>query len=529
MKKSAISYHASCISGSSRSDMHYVSVFTRFTHSPIHRFTPLLLVFLILALLLPSLLYAAPQMADYCYLPPFVTDPNTTPNVMFVYEKGSEIKKRAYRDQDGDGNIDNYTSTQTYAGFFDSSAKYSYNSTATKRWFEKANCTASAPPNASNANCFSGNMLNWALMSTLDISRKVLAGFGWPKSSGSSGFAGDVFTYEGCFRDGGTATTCEACSGSEVGGVFTYTIPANCQAPVSKGQMDEGSSSTDLPTVTVSLGGSNWTYGFRVFQATGENETGVTIRIKSGTTVSMTGQCRTSDNCYEVVGSGTGSGTAELVKMKFGKACSNNSATVCDADSDCSSGGVCSWETRYGLIQKYADKDQNYAYDSDAPRFGIRRWKTGNDRQLDMLCDAVGSGCTSTDRTELFKSIIGALSKEPTNDPSTPYLESMMKDIVTYFQGNTSTYQDSDNYTQTPYTWSADPAKNCRKTYAIFLTTGGSIDDGGVAPLSTTCSSGTNSTDFSQNTCYGFNTDLYTTDGGTASPQNKWQNIKNCS
>ena len=73
--------------------MHYVSVFTRFTHSPIHRFTPLLLVFLILALLLPSLLYAAPQMADYCYLPPFVTDPNTTPNVMFVYEKGSEIKK----------------------------------------------------------------------------------------------------------------------------------------------------------------------------------------------------------------------------------------------------------------------------------------------------------------------------------------------------------------------------------------------------------------------------------------------------
>ncbi|MDP2279461.1 MAG: hypothetical protein Q8K51_14690, partial [Nitrospirota bacterium] len=283
MKKSAISNQLSCI-------VHPASC----------------IVFLILALLLPAVSSAAPQMADYCYLPPFVTDPNTTPNVMFVYEKGSEIKKRAYRDQDGDGNIDNYSTTQTYAGFFDSSAKYTYNST--NDWFEKANCTAAAPAPASDANCFSGNMLNWALMSTLDISRKVLVGFGWPKSSGSSGFAGDIFTYKGCFRDGGTATTCEACSGSEVGGVFTYTVPANCQAPVSKGQLDEGSSSTDLPNVTVSLEGSNWTYGFRVFQATGENETKVIVRIKSGTTVSMTGQCRTSDNCYEVVGSGTGSG-----------------------------------------------------------------------------------------------------------------------------------------------------------------------------------------------------------------------------
>ena len=61
MKKSAISYRASCI------------------------------IFLILALLLPSLLYAAPQMADYCYLPPFVTDPNTTPNVMIAFEKGAAI------------------------------------------------------------------------------------------------------------------------------------------------------------------------------------------------------------------------------------------------------------------------------------------------------------------------------------------------------------------------------------------------------------------------------------------------------
>jgi len=508
MQNSSVKNHASCI-------MHNASR----------------TIFLILALLLPAIAFAVPQMADYCYLPPFVTDPNTTPNVMFVYEKGSAIQKRAYRDQDVDGNIDNYASTQTYAGFFDSSANYTYNSS--NNWFEKANCNATAPPDASDANCFSGNLLNWALMSTLDITREVLAGFGWPASSG--GNAGEVFTYQGCFRDGGTAATCAACSGSVSGGVYTYTVPANCQAPVSKGQLDDGSASTDLPTVTVTLESASWTYGFRVFRATGSNETQVIIRIKLGTTVSMTGQCRTSDNCYEVVGSGTGSGTAKAVKMKFGKACSNNSATVCDADNDCSSGGVCSWETRYGLIQKYADKDQNYAYDSDAPRFGIRRWRTGaasDDRNVDMLCDNATSGnCTSTDKTEFLENLLAALSKEPiTDDDDT--LEIMMKDIALYFNGDlTATYDDKDGtYTQTPYTWSTDPAKNCRKTYAIFLTTGGTIDDGTASNYlsSASCSSldATLKTEFAYNTCYGFNTDLYTTDGGTASPQNKWQNIK---
>ncbi|WP_219857262.1 hypothetical protein, partial [Candidatus Hakubella thermalkaliphila] len=42
----------------------------------------------ILFMLLPlQSAYAVPQMADYCYLPPFVTDPNTPPNIMIGYEK----------------------------------------------------------------------------------------------------------------------------------------------------------------------------------------------------------------------------------------------------------------------------------------------------------------------------------------------------------------------------------------------------------------------------------------------------------
>ena len=64
---------------------------------------------LTLTLTLITSLYAAPQMADYCYLPPFVTDPNTPPNIMIVFERSSNVMKRAYSTT--------YNSGNTYYGF----------------------------------------------------------------------------------------------------------------------------------------------------------------------------------------------------------------------------------------------------------------------------------------------------------------------------------------------------------------------------------------------------------------------------
>ena len=100
-------------------------------------------------------------------------------------------------------------------------------------------------------------------MSTLDISRKVLGDLAGLNPQGvavlqemflptkvASGMAARLLHVRHA-----VVQKLVACS--------HIPFPANCQAPVSKGQMDEGSSSTDLPTVTVSLGGSNWTYGFR--------------------------------------------------------------------------------------------------------------------------------------------------------------------------------------------------------------------------------------------------------------------------
>ena len=109
---------------------------------------------------------------------------------------------------------------------------------------------------------------------------------------------------------------------------------------------------------------------------------------------------------------------------------------------------------------------------------------------------------------------MNAFPTEPKTDKNEPYLDEMMKDIVYYFtDGKTKTditYEDKDDvYTQTLYKWSTDPAKACRKTFALFMTTGAYLNDPASAPLSDTCgSSDPNSTDFSKDTCYAFNTDL---------------------
>ncbi|GFP31689.1 type IV pilus assembly protein PilY1 [Candidatus Hakubella thermalkaliphila] len=104
------------------------------------------------------------------------------PNVVIVYEKGSAIMNRAYS---GD-----YNPATTYYGFFDSTANYTYDSAG--YFIKSGTCT---PSTTINTNCFSGNVLNWALMSSLDLSRKALIGFGNPEP-GRGRAAGELFRYK---------------------------------------------------------------------------------------------------------------------------------------------------------------------------------------------------------------------------------------------------------------------------------------------------------------------------------------------
>src|SRR4030042_4378678 len=158
-----------------------------------------LLILLLLFLLFPSQSYTA-TMKDYCLIPPYVMAGGVVPNVMFVFEKGSTILNRAYSTT--------YSSTTTYFGFFDPPDKYEYSGSG---YFIKNNA-------CSGDNCFSGNTLNWALMSSLDLSRRALVGFGWP-DPGAGTSAGNVFTYTGTLSTRGQGN-----SATVSGGGYTFCL-----------------------------------------------------------------------------------------------------------------------------------------------------------------------------------------------------------------------------------------------------------------------------------------------------------------
>ena len=144
------------------------------------------------------------------------------------------------------------------------------------------------------------------------------------------------------------------------------------------------------------------------------------------------------------------------------------------------------------------------------------------------MTDAAGGNCTSTDMSTLIKGILNAISREPGGDGATP-LGTMMNDMTKYFSGASSTYEDKDNaYTQSPYSWATDPLKACRKSFALYMTTGANLS-GTLSTLPSSCNplvypneapyttaglAGTTVTDvFPKNTCAAFNTDFYTADG----------------
>lgn len=405
------------------------------------KYLPLIFLFF----LMPPLVPDAAVMSDYCLVPPYVAKQGVMPNIMIAYEKGDDIEKRAYSTT--------YSSTTTYYGFFASNQTYAYNSTGSfssvNGYFEEDTCT----PLGTN-NCFSGNILNWALMSALDLSRKALIGFGWPKIGGQPD-AGDIFTYLGNLVSFGQ---------------WKDTVNFGC---------------TGGSQVALSGGG----YKFELTKYTGGAPTKVTIR--AGTT------CAAS----AII-------TDATVGLKLPNPSSLTDESVIGK--------------RLGIIQKLADKNRDYIYDSDVPRFGIKRWQASTasvDRTRDILCDAAGGNCTSVVKTSLISGLFSAISREPGSDGSTP-LGTMMNDITKYFKGISSTYEDKDDvYTQSPYSWATDPLKACRKTFALFVTTGTYLSGDIYSPLPTACSSltytdGTTVTDaFPINTCYAYNTDLYPTDG----------------
>ncbi|MHC4687063.1 MAG: hypothetical protein ACYTEW_22560, partial [Planctomycetota bacterium] len=466
-------------------------------------------VFLFFCMLLTSVLLSetdAAVMEDYCAVPPYVVSAGAAPpDIMIAYEKGIySSAKRAY----------NYTydPNTEYYGYFDIDYNYTFSVSGGNRdfaIFEKSACT----PSAAALDCIPGNILNWATMSSLDLSRKAMLGFGWPRGyPDSQQSAGDVFRYTGNFAHGN---------------------PTPRTIAQFEDQMDDTPMKQGL-IVTRNLGGSDYTYRFCLEKGKEfYDATQISITVRSGSDMPDP-DCLAMDTC--------GSGSYDNVNdskgrcLGVGRSEGNGSGIpggggviIKFADADEPVAGAKA-DRRYGVLQKFIDKNQDYIYDADAPMFGVRRYSDDKWKHLDIFCkDASIDGCTeycsNDDITPYFPALLDAMLIQPHAETTTAYVSDMMKYITEYFNQHAGAYPSSLKYydeldfTQTPYNWCEDPDSSLcgGGIYVLFITTGSEQGSTLSDPMHSDCSSGDvggSERYFAQNVCNAYLSDMTSAHSG---------------
>lgn len=128
----------------------------------------------VLILVFPASLHAAVSQN-----PLFLTQ-SAAPRVLFAMSNDHQQFVKAYTDYtdlDGDGVLDiTYLDTFDYYGYFDSAKCYEYDDGSDKRFEPDGAASGTNGHECSGNNQWSGNWLNWATMTRMDIVRKVLYG-----------------------------------------------------------------------------------------------------------------------------------------------------------------------------------------------------------------------------------------------------------------------------------------------------------------------------------------------------------------
>lgn len=120
-----------------------------------------------------------PTKTDYCYVPPFVTR-SLPPAVMLIVQRDEKLYQPAYNDYtdlDGDGDLETtYKHSIDYYGYFDSYKCYEYSGSGVTAKFVPFSVTSNKYCEGGATGKWSGNFLNWASMTRMDVMRKVLYG-----------------------------------------------------------------------------------------------------------------------------------------------------------------------------------------------------------------------------------------------------------------------------------------------------------------------------------------------------------------
>lgn len=120
------------------------------------------------------------QGIDVPHHPPPASQANVKPQSMIVMSNDHQLFYKAYTDfsdLDGDGDIDStYKDSIEYYGYFDSEGCYEYESSLSGGAFKRKKDTDDDFECDDDDDHWSGNFLNWATMTRMDILRKVLYG-----------------------------------------------------------------------------------------------------------------------------------------------------------------------------------------------------------------------------------------------------------------------------------------------------------------------------------------------------------------
>lgn len=134
-------------------------------------------VYIAIFTLSPGLAGAAVSIADFAAGPPTQRE-NASPMVMLVMSRDEQLFKKAYNDYtalDTNPGVDyTYTNTFDYYGYFASDYCYEYDTTA--GMFKPSAQTTGHNCSSFTGARWSGNFLNWASMTRMDIVRRVLYG-----------------------------------------------------------------------------------------------------------------------------------------------------------------------------------------------------------------------------------------------------------------------------------------------------------------------------------------------------------------
>ncbi|MHB1091290.1 pilus assembly protein [Thiobacillus sp.] len=251
----------------------------------------------LLGLVLATLSSLAGAVVDIAQKPVFLNPPD--PRMMLVMSRDHQLSMKAYNDYsdlNGDGVIDStYTDTVEYYGYFNSKRCYDYQNSR----FEPA-AAATGTNGHECAGKWSGNFLNWASMTRMDVLRKVLYG-GFRVTDNNGTALGDT-VLERAMLPNDVHAFAKIYTGSDVNKFTPYSYASISICNVTPATSGMSNVTTVAPALQVASGAyTNW--AFYDGQQCGAGTGAITDKPASGSITTLTARVavcvpgKEEDNC----------------------------------------------------------------------------------------------------------------------------------------------------------------------------------------------------------------------------------------